>query len=65
MQSAAAAQALTGGLPEESLTGLAPELRTVLRLAGHGALRTEEAMALLPQRLGYVRSRLLTARLRG
>lgn len=63
VQSAAAAQALAGGLPEAAMAGLAPELRTVLRLVARGALRTEEAMALLPQRLGYVRSRLLAARL--
>ena len=63
VQSAAAARGLTGGLPEASLAGLAPELRTVLRLVARGTLRTEEAQALLPQHLGYVRSRLLAARL--
>lgn len=63
VHSAAAAQGLSGGLPEACMAGLAPELRTVLRLVARGALRTEEAQALLPQRLGYVRSRLLATRL--
>ncbi len=63
VQSAAAAQRLAGGLPEAALVGLAPELRTILRLVARGALRTEEALALPPQHLGYVRNRLLAARL--
>ena len=63
VQSAAAAQGLTGGLPEACLAGLAPELRTVLRLVARGALRTQEAQALLPQHLSYVRNRLLAARM--
>ena len=53
-----------GGLPETALTGLAPELRTALRLVSRGALRPEEATALLQQRLGDVRSRLLQTRMR-
>jgi len=53
-----------GGLSESALAGLAPELRTALRLVSRGDLRTEEAAALLSQRLGYVRSRLLQTRLR-
>ena len=63
VHSAAAAHGLPGGLPEASMAGLAPELRTVLRLVARGALRTEEAQALLSQHLGYVRGRLLAARL--
>lgn len=53
-----------GGLPESALVGLAPELRSVLRLVAHEAMRPEEASALLSQRMGYVRSRLVQTRLR-
>lgn len=53
----------TDGLAELSLAGLPPELRALLRLVAQRALRREEAMALLHQRLGFVRSRLLQARL--
>ena len=60
---AAAQQAQRGGLAEASLAGLAPELRAVLRLVARAELRTEEAMALLPQRMGQVRSRLVQTRL--
>jgi len=40
------------GLPEASLVGLPPELRALLRLVARRALRREEAMALLAQRMG-------------
>ena len=62
---AAAAEQPAGGLPERALAGLPPELRSVLRLVSHGELRVEEAVALLSQRIGYVRSRLLQTRWRG
>lgn len=55
-------QAPHGGLPEAVLAGLAPELRAVLRLVAAADLRPEEAMALLAQRLGYVRRRLVGVR---
>ena len=54
-----------GGLDEPSLTGLPPELRTLLRLVARGDLRRVEASALLGQRMGFVRSRLVQARLAG
>lgn len=57
-------QARTGGLAEATLAGLAPELRAVLRLVARADLRPEEASALLAQRMGYVRSRLVRTRLR-
>ena len=50
------------GLPETSLVGLPPELRALLRLVARRALRREEAMALLAQRIGFVRRRLVQAR---
>jgi len=52
-----------GGMPEASLTGLPPELRALLRLVAQRSLRREEAMALLAQRMGFVRSRLVQTRL--
>lgn len=52
-----------GGLPEGSLTGLPPELRALLRLVARRELRREEAMALLAQRMDFVRSRLVQTRL--
>lgn len=58
-----AAQHQCGGLPEGSLAGLPPELRALLRLVARRDLRREEAMALLPQRMDFVRSRLVQARL--
>lgn len=61
---AAADQLAQGGLRESDLAGLAPELRAVLRLTSRGGFRLEEAMAMLAQRLGYVRGRLLQTRLR-
>lgn len=61
---AALRESAQGGLPETALTGLAPELRTALRLVSRGELRPEEATALLSQRLSYVRSRLLQTRMR-
>jgi len=61
---AAQQQARQGGLLEASLAGLAPELRAVLRLVARSELRPEEAAALLAQRMGYVRSRLVRTRLR-
>ena len=54
-----------GGLPEASLAGLPPELRALLRLVARRALRREEAMALLSQRMDFVRSRLVQTRLAG
>lgn len=57
------AEATRGGLAEPALAGLAPELRTVLRLVSRGGLRPEEATALQAQRLGFVRCRLLQTRL--
>ena len=61
---AAAEHADRGGLAEADLAGLAPELRTVLRLTSRNEFRREEAVALLAQRLGYVRGRLLQSRLK-
>ena len=61
---AARRESAQGGLPESALTGLVPELRTTLRLVSRGELRPEEATALLSQRLGYVRIRLLQTRMR-
>lgn len=61
---AAADQAGQGGVREADLAGLTPELRAVLRLTSRGDLRLEEAAALLSQRMGFVRSRLLQTRLR-
>jgi hypothetical protein len=60
-----AAQCQHGGLPEASLAGLPPELRALLRLVARRVLRREEAMALLGQRMDFVRSRLVQARLAG
>ncbi len=54
-----------GGLPEATLAGLAPDLRSVLRLVSRQAMRLEEAVALMPQRVSYVRGRLLQTRMRG
>ena len=51
------------GLADASMAGLPPELRAVLRLVARRALRRAEAMALLAQRLGFARRRLLHARL--
>ena len=62
---AAADQAGQGGLHEADLAGLAPELRAVLRLTSRGNFRLAEAVALLAQRLAYVRGHLLQSRLRG
>ncbi len=62
---AALREAAHGGLPEPLLTGLAPELRAVLRLVARADLRPEEASALLSQRMGYVRRRLVQVRLPG
>lgn len=53
-----------GGLQEPDLAGLAPELRTVLRLVSRGELRSPEAMAMLAQRMGFVRGRLLQTRMK-
>jgi DNA-directed RNA polymerase specialized sigma24 family protein len=64
----AAVQAAThqqDGLDESSLTGLPPELRTLLRLVARGELRRVEAQALLSQHMGFVRRRLVQARLSG
>ena len=54
-----------GGLPEATLAGLAPDLRSVLRLVSRQEMRLEEAVALMPQRVSYVRGRLLQTRMRG
>lgn len=62
---AAAERAGQGGLAEADLTGLPPELRTMLRLSSRQAFRREEAVALLAQRMSYVRGRLLQSRLKG
>ena len=61
---AAADQAGRGGLREADLVGLAPELRTVLRLTSRGDCRQDDALAMLTQGLNQVRGRLLQARLR-
>ncbi|MDH4390048.1 MAG: hypothetical protein QE285_01340 [Aquabacterium sp.] len=58
-----AAQHQGGRLPEESLVGLPPELRGLLRLVARGDLRREEATALLAQRMDFVRSRVVHTRL--
>jgi DNA-directed RNA polymerase specialized sigma24 family protein len=52
-----------GVLPETLLAGLPPELRAVLRLVARGDLRAEEAWALLPQHMGFVRRSLVQTRL--
>lgn len=52
-----------GGLPEASLAGMPPELRALLRLVARRTLRREEAMALLGQRMDFVRSRLVQTRM--
>ena len=54
-----------GGVPEASLAGLAPDLRSVLRLVSRQEMRFEEAMALMPQRVSFARNRLLETRMRG
>lgn len=59
----AAAAHAPEGLPERSLSGLAPELRALLRLVSRGVLRREEAMALFGQPIDRVRSRLVQTRL--
>ncbi|MDT7833705.1 hypothetical protein [Aquabacterium sp. OR-4] len=46
-----------------ALAGLPPELRALLRLVSRGDMRIEEALALLPQRMDYVRQRLVRTRL--
>ena len=61
---AAADHLRLGGLREAELAGLAPELRAVLRLTSRGHFRREEGVAMLAQRLGYVRGRLLQTRLK-
>ena len=61
---AAADQAAQGGLREADLAGLAPELRAVLRLTSRGDLHMAEAVAMLAQRLSFVRGRLLQTRLK-
>ena len=48
---------------EPTLVGLPPELRALLRLVAQGVLRREDALALLAQRMGYVRRSVLQARL--
>ncbi|MEK8051919.1 hypothetical protein AACH10_16825 [Ideonella sp. DXS22W] len=50
-------------LASQALSGLPPELRALLRLVAQGDLRIEEALALLPQRMDYVRQRLVRTRL--
>jgi len=60
---AAQRHAVRGRLAEPLLTGLPPELRAMLRLVAQGELRAEEAWALLPQPMGFVRRRLVKARL--
>jgi DNA-directed RNA polymerase specialized sigma24 family protein len=62
---AALQQGQQGGLNETTLTGLPPEMRALLRLVARQELRAAEAMALLAQRMGYVRSRLVRTRLGG
>mgnify|MGYP007060692705 FL=1 len=54
-----------GGFNENTLTGLPPELRALLRLVARQELRLVEAMALLAQRMGFVRGRLVRTRLGG
>lgn len=58
-----AARRSRGALVEPALAGLAPELRALLRLVARGDIRIEEALALLPQRMDYVRQRLVRTRL--
>jgi hypothetical protein len=60
---AAQRHAQRGVLPETLLAGLPPELRAILRLVARGDLRAEEAWALLPQHMGFVRRSLVQARL--
>ena len=60
---AAQRHAVHGVLAETLLAGLPPELRAVLRLVARGALRAEEAWALLPQPMEVVRRSLVQARL--
>lgn len=62
---AALQQGHRGGLNETTLTGLPPEVRALLRLVARQELRGAEAMALLAQRMGYVRGRLVRTRLGG
>ena len=50
-------------LAAQALSGLPPELRALLRLVAQGEMRIEEALALLPQRMDYVRQRLVRTRL--
>lgn len=58
-----AARRSRGALAEADLAGLAPELRALLRLVARAELRVEEGLALLPQRMDFVRQRLVRARL--
>lgn len=60
-----AARRSRGMLAETALAGLAPELRALLRLVARDEIRIEEALALLPQRMDFVRQRLVRARLSG
>lgn len=60
-----AARRCRGTLPEPALAGLAPELRALLRLVARDGIRIEEGLALLPQRMDFVRQRLVQARLNG
>lgn len=59
---AASRGAASQGLAEPPLTGLAPELRTLLRLVARGTLPPDAAMALLDEPMGGVRQRLLRLR---
>lgn len=58
-----AARRSRGMLAEPALAGLAPELRALLRLVARDEIRIEEGLALLPQRMDFVRQRLVRARL--
>ena len=58
-----AARRSHGRLAEPALAGLAPELRALLRLVARDEIRIEEGLALLPQRMDFVRQRLVHARL--
>lgn len=60
-----AARRSQGTLAEAALAGLAPELRALLRLVASEGIRIEEGLALLPQRMDFVRQRLVHARLNG
>jgi DNA-directed RNA polymerase specialized sigma24 family protein len=60
---AAQRHAVRGSLAEPLLAGLPPELRAMLRLVARDELRAEEAWALLPQHMGFVRRSLVQARL--